>query len=148
MNENFDVRLAYIKYYPDLWPDTLKECKNSIQKTRKVLQYLHLYSDSLNFIKDLEFKEYEGEIKEFIKKQGKIVDIYKNSLSASKLEEFHAFQLLYKEYCRGILYNPPFVCCRCAQPLTSARLRKCGHHSHKDCCEKCIFCIDPNFLTQ
>ena len=148
LNENFDVRLAYIKYYPDLWPDTLKECKNSIQKTRKVLQYLHLYSDSLNFIKDLEFKEYEGEIKEFIKKQGKIVDIYKNSLSASKLEEFHEFQLLYKEYCRGILYNPPFVCCRCAQPLTSARLRKCGHHSHKDCCDKCIFCIDPNFLTQ
>ena len=148
LHSNFEVRLNYIKYYPELWPQTLIEAKESIEKTKKTLCFLHYYYDSRSFINGLEFKDYESEIKEFIKKQGKIVNIYKNSLDAFKSEEFYYFKLLYKEQGRGILFDPPFVCCRCAQPLTTARLRKCGHHSHKDCFDRCMFCQDPSILTK
>lgn len=148
LNRNFDVRLKYIRSFPDLWPETLIEAKDSIEKTRQVLKSLHFYNDSISFIKTLEFKDYEDEIKEFIIKQGQILGIHKNSVNATKLEEFHYFQLLYIEYCKGINFSPPFVCCRCAQPLISVRLRKCGHHSHKDCFDKCIFCIDPCVLNK
>jgi hypothetical protein len=147
LRENFDVRLLYIKHYPGLWKETLEEAKYSTSKTKKVIEYLHYYPDSISYIKNLDFKGYEFEIKQYIKKQGKILDIYKNSLSAAKLEEFYEFRGLFKEYCKGIAFSPPFVCCKCAQPLTSVRLRKCGHHSHKDCFDECIFCIDPHFLN-
>ena len=145
---NFDVRLKYLKHYPDLWPKTLLEATESVTKIKKVLGYLHYYENSLEFVAELNFKEFEPEIKEFIKRQGKILDIYQNSVNAAKIEQYRNFCILFEEYKRGVVFNPPFICCKCAQPLTTVRLRKCGHHSHKDCFDQCIFCVDPSFLSK
>ena len=63
---NFDVRLQYLKHYPDLWPKTLLEATESVTKIKKVLGYFHYYENSLEFVAELNFKEFEPEIKEFI----------------------------------------------------------------------------------
>lgn len=148
LHSNFEVRLKYIKYYPELWEKTVQEADGSIENTKKVLGCIHYYENSIKFITSLDFKFYEFEIKEFIRKQGKILDIYKNSVNADKKEQFFQFCLLFEEYRKGVVFSPPFVCCKCAQPLSTIRLRKCGHHSHKECFNDCIFCIHPSYLTK
>jgi hypothetical protein len=146
---NFSVRINYLKNYPELWMETLNEARESIEKTRQVLHKIHYFENALDFIKTLDFEQFDKEIRRFIMKFGSLVKLHKLSVSAARKEEFLIFKQLFEEYSKGIIFTFGSRCCKCRKEiyeLSMVRLRKCGHHSHKDCLEKCTLCIDASIL--
>lgn len=149
LQQNFNVRVKYLKNFPELWAETLNEAKQSKDLIRKVLPYIHFYEEGLAFIQTLDFQEFNKEIQNFIMNFGQSVKLHKLSVSSAKYEKFLIFKKLFKEHSRGIYFNLGTKCSKCLkviQEFSCLRLRKCGHHSHKDCLDKCLLCIDPSIL--
>ena len=147
---NFEVRVNYLKSYPELWTETLIEAKSSSEMIRKVLKKIHYFENALDFIQTLDFHEYEKEIRRFIIKFGSLVKLHKLSVSSARLEEFLIFKELFEEYAKGISFELGKKCCICTKrvfELNVLRLRKCGHHSHRDCMDNCTICVDVSILS-
>lgn len=141
--KDFEIRLKYIKGYPDLWPLTFAQAMENPHLIPIVLEQLKYHSNPIEFLDQISLTGTRAEMLGLIESIKTHQKLYSASSKAFKHEITELFNELCKEQSAPIIAAQPLICGVCLQPLTGAiYIRKCGHHSHASCSPSCLFCKD------